>query len=306
MNASTFETPILFLMFNRPNHSEKVFNRIKEIKPKYLFIAIDGPRQSNPTDEEKISQCLKLIERIDWHCEVELLKRSTNLGCGAAVSSAITWFFNHVEFGIILEDDCLPDLSFFNYCKELLERYKHNNSVMHIGGVNFQNGIQHGKGSYYFTKICHIWGWATWRRAWKNYDFEMQCFPEFKAQSQIQNVISIKKSQTYWLKAFEDTYQKKIDTWDYQWVYTIWRHSGICILPNVNLVKNIGFDMEATHTKSKSEEYTNVRVDSIQEILHPKFIIENKKATNFSLKKHFVSKNYLERKLERVKVLLQK
>ncbi|MDR6193703.1 nucleotide-diphospho-sugar transferase [Siphonobacter sp. SORGH_AS_0500] len=285
------DVPVLFLMFNRPDLSVQVFAKIREVQPKALYVALDGPRGTHPLDAERVSQCLAILKGVDWPCEVKTLVRQKNLGCGLAVSSAISWFFEQEPMGIILEDDCVPDASFFSFCRELLYRYEHHTEVMHIGGVNFQNGKQRGEGSYYFTKICHVWGWASWRRAWKLYDYEMADFTQFEANNSISEVIEGKKNQKLWIDNFKLVLNKKINTWDYQWVYTIWSHKGLCILPNQNLITNIGFISEATHTKTDDVIYSNKVTQPLLKIVHPDKIEEDIEATKFSLKTVSNSRN---------------
>jgi len=305
MGNGQFDTPILLIMFNRPDHAKQVFERIRSIRPKDLYIAVDGPRENHPTDRDRVAKCLDLLEGIDWDCNVHKLIRAKNLGCGKAVSSAITWFFDQVEMGIILEDDCLPDATFFTYCQELLATYKNDESVMHIGGVNYQDGALRGDGSYYFTKVCHIWGWATWRRAWQKYDFSIKNFDRFKETGAISNVLSHSEDQNYWLKAFESVYTHKVDTWDYQWVYTVWSHNGLCILPNHNLVSNIGFDEFATHTTSRNLLHSDKAVTPLTTIIHPTFRLEDKAATEYSFKTLFRTKSEWNKKVDRMKLRLR-
>lgn len=243
-----FETPILFLIFNRPDTTQQVFNRIREIKPKYLFVAADGPRHTRPAEDKICQETRDIIKKIDWNCEVKTLFRENNLGCGKAVSNAITWFFYQVEQGIILEDDCLPDLSFFPYCEELLKKYEHNDQVMLIGGNNFQDGILRGEASYYFSQYPHIWGWASWRRAWKNYEFKIDDLKEIIINKKLDHVFQTRMEKKYWEKILFKTLKKQINTWDYQWAYAIWKNRGISITPNVNLVVNLGLNNNSSHT----------------------------------------------------------
>ena len=235
-----FETPILFLIFNRPDTTQKVFNVIKQIKPRYLFVAADGPRLDKPGENEKCLETRNIIKQIDWDCELKTLFREKNLGCRIAVSQGITWFFDNVEEGIILEDDCLPDLSFFPYCEELLRTYKNEDKIFLIGGNNFQNGIERGNGSFYFSHYAHIWGWASWRRAWEKYDLEMNDLHETFASGKLDHVFQSNVEKKYWENIFTQTRLKKIDTWDYQWTYAIWKNNGLAITPNTNLVINLG------------------------------------------------------------------
>ncbi len=275
MKIHYFDTPILFLVFNRPGVTQQVFDQIKKIKPHFLYIAADGPRSGR---EDEIYNCLQtraIIEQVDWDCELKTLFREDNLGCGVAVSSAITWFFDQVEYGIILEDDCLPVLSFFQYCEELLIKYKDDEFIMLIGGNNFQNGIQRGPGSYYFSYYPHIWGWASWRRAWNYYNYEMSDFEEVIADGKIEHVFQSKCEKKYWLNTFSQTQKKEKNTWDYQWVYSIWKNNGVVITPNCNIVLNLGFRDSSTHTFLRdSFKEINETTEIIFPLIHPEKIID--------------------------------
>jgi len=271
-------TPVLFLIFNRPDTTQKVFNAIRQAKPKQLFVAADGLREDKEGEKEKCEQARKIIEQVDWDCEVKTLFRDKNLGCKIAVSSAIDWFFENVEEGIILEDDCLPSQSFFWFCQELLKYYRNDARIMHISGDNFQFGRIRGEGSYYFSKYAHIWGWATWRKAWGCFDVNMKSFKKFKKEAQINNVFNIKQQKKYWMKIFQRVYDDKINTWDYTWVYTCFINSGLCIMPNINLVSNIGFGIESTHTQGENSIFSKMKTEEITEIIHPEFVLADQEA----------------------------
>lgn len=273
-----FETPILFLIFNRPDTSKTVFDEIKKQKPKYLYIAADGARPHVLEDLEKCRITRDMVlQGIDWDCEVKTLFRDENLGCGVAVSEAITWFFNNVEQGIILEDDCLPHPSFFKYCEELLEKFKYNEDVFAINGSNLQNSAEVEDASYFFSHYLYVWGWASWRRAWKFYDFDLKHLEKFKSKKLINKIDGRAIFRNYWIPIFEQVLSKEIDTWDYQWVFSIWNSNGLTIMPKVNLISNVGFGEEATHTKSSSV-FERMDVKDIETIIHCKTIFVNKKA----------------------------
>jgi hypothetical protein len=290
---SEFNTPILFLVFNRLDTASKVFGMIKKIKPRKLFVASDGPR--NDAEAENVHKVRRMVEvGIDWECELEVLYREKNLGCKQAVSEAMDWFFDRVEEGIILEDDCLPDQSFFSFCQNLLEEYRNDNRVMHIGGTNFQHGKTRGKDSYYFSKFSHIWGWATWRRAWKLYDVNMKSYPEFVKSNTISQIWNERYLQCFWIKALNSVYDGKLDTWDHQWTYAVWINGGLSIVPNENLVTNIGFGVNATHTKGKNI-IANLPAVQLCGISHPRFFVIDHRADayygrNFSLIKKLINK----------------
>ena len=240
--------PVLLLIFNRPSLTMKVFEAVRAAKPPRLFIAADGPRLHMPREADMCFATRALVEAaVDWPCEIKTFYRSDNLGCQKAVGSAISWFFSEVEEGIVLEDDTFPDGSFFTFCETLLERHRGDEKVMHISGNNYQGKRVRGDGAYYASQFAHSWGWATWARAWKKYDPEMSGFP--------QDWDDLSKSLNYsharadwWKQSLQATIEGKINTWDWQWHYTIMKDRGICLLPQVNLVQNIGVGWHATHT----------------------------------------------------------
>ena len=252
MNSS-FDTPILFLIFNRLDTAQRVFDAIKLIKPRQLFIAADGYRSNINGEKEKCEAVRKyVLDNINWECEVKTLFRDKNLGCKLAVSSAIDWFFENEEQGIILEDDCLPSQSFFFFCQELLEKYKYEDQIFVISGDNF-NKNKIGNADYYFSRIPNIWGWATWRRAWEKYDVSMSSYNNFKRNDSIKSIWTSRIVQSYWLNIFDKVYNNKIDTWDYQLAFSIFLNKGLCVCPNKNLISNIGFGGNFTNTIIKDK-----------------------------------------------------
>lgn len=240
--------PILFLIFNRADLTQRVFERIREARPRKLFIAADGPRASRPNEQQHCADVRLAVSGIDWPCEVHRLYRDANLGCKMAVSSAISWFFEHVEAGIILEDDCLPDPSFFPYCAELLERYRDEPTVAMIGASQLlptKHQPARERSSYYFTKYPHIWGWATWRRTWQNYDSTLTAWD---GNSNRLDRIANSRVRRRFARKFDAVKAGLNDTWDYQLVHQCLVSGALSIIPNINLVENIGFDERATHT----------------------------------------------------------
>ena len=265
-----FHTPILFIIFNRPDTTQIVFDRIKQIKPKKLFIAADGPREEIEGEKDKCNESRNIIKQIDWECDIKTLYRNENLGCGLSVSTAITWFFDHVEEGIILEDDCLPDLSFFNFCSVLLEKYRNNNNIMHISGNNFQFGRKRGNATYYFSHYPHNWGWATWKRAWEKFDFDLNLLDDYINSISLQKTRN-KKELDFFMNILKSQ-KLKLDIWDYQWLFATWYYNGLSIIPNNNLVTNIGFGNNATHTNNKDDISANIPTKPIKKITHPLII----------------------------------
>ncbi|MBI3520532.1 MAG: nucleotide-diphospho-sugar transferase [Bacteroidetes bacterium] len=268
---------ILMVVFNRPELTRQVFDAVRHSKPAKLYIAADGARKHVAEDALKCEKTRAIFAEIDWKCEVKTLFREENLGCGRAVSGAISWFFDHEEEGIILEDDCVPNPSFFSYCQTLLDFHRHHHQVMHIGGTNLQFGKKYGPASYYYSSIPHVWGWASWRRAWKNYDFNLSDLNFFLNNHQIEKYVGKGKIHDFWFDIFCKMNQKKIDTWDYQWQYAIWNNNGVAVIPQINLIKNIGFGVDATHT-TEAHPYADMETFEMSEIIHPQTISINKDA----------------------------
>ncbi len=242
------ETPIVFLIFNRPEITRKVFAEIARVKPKRLLVVADGPRSD--AEVEKCRSSRAVIELVDWDCEVLTSYSDINLGCKRRVSSGLNWVFDQCEEAIILEDDCLPHPTFFSFCVELLERHRNDDRVMTIGGSNFQFGRDRGSYSYYFSCYTHIWGWATWRSSWKDYDVEMKQWPALRETDWLHTTLGEKAAAKHWKEVFDMAYQGRLDTWDIQWLFACLTKNGLTALPNGNLISNIGFGEDATHTKS--------------------------------------------------------
>ncbi|MDO8563873.1 MAG: hypothetical protein Q7R87_02605 [Nanoarchaeota archaeon] len=263
-NEDKFNTPILFLIYNRPELTKKTFAKIKEIKPRHLFIAAEGPNKEKKGDLEKCNETRKILENIDWPCKVERRFLNYNYGCASGVSSAITWFFSKVDKGIILEDDCLPSTSFFYFCEALLKRYGENKDVMMISGTNFLGEWKSNKQDYHFSRQIPIWGWATWKRAWKQYSHNLL---ELKSKKNIEDVkkwIGNERYYNYIMKKTEDTLNNKIDSWGYRWIMSCYINRGKIIIPSKNLVSNIGFSSDAMHTKNPFSWMANIKAHQIE------------------------------------------
>jgi hypothetical protein len=271
------------------------------MRPAKLFVAADGPRTSREGEKERCEAVRKLILRgIDWECDVQTKFSDVNLGCGKAESSAMLWFFETVGEGIVIEDDTLPDTTFFNYCKEMLSYYRNDESIRMIGGNNFQNGKKRGNGSYYFSNITHSWGYASWMRAWNDYDFPLATFNELKIKQLIERKFSKADERHYWMKVYHNMGAGIYDTWDFQFLFKMWENDAMCIIPNENLVTNIGFGNNATHTTSAEDPASNRPLGSITKIIH-----SNKKEPSFEADRYFFKKillqdNKWERRFKRV------
>lgn len=274
------KTPIAFLIFNRPDTTEKVFELIRQVQPTKLLVVADGPRTHLPGEVEKCANARKIIDRVDWHCEVLTNFSEKNLGCKRRISTGLDWVFSEVEEAIILEDDCLPALSFFSFCDALLEKYRHDDRIMMIGGSNFQSGQCRTSYSYYFSKHMFIWGWATWRRAWEYYDVDMKNWPEYKALDLIDSYCEDFLDKKYWVNRFDCTFDGSINSWDYQWIYACWCQNGLSIVPNSNLISNIGFGVDATHTFD-TNSLASLPVTNISDIKHPPFVTSHRLADQY-------------------------
>lgn len=278
------KTPVLFVIFNRPETTKKVFEAIRKYQPLELYIAADGSRANKPGEKEKCEEARKITEKIDWPCKVKRLYRDKNLGCKMAVSGAITWFFKNVEEGIILEDDCLPNPSFFTFCAKMLELYRNDKRVMCISGDNFLPRSMQNTNGYYFSKYVHIWGWASWRRAWKNYDVGMGDWHTVKKTKMLNKYFDNFIESIYWKTIFNATYNGKIDTWDYQFMYHVWKNNGLSLVPNANLISNIGFSQGALHTKNVDPILSNRETRKLDLDFKKLKVVPNKNADIYEKK----------------------
>lgn len=275
---SSLQTPVLFIVFNRPETTSRVFEAIRQAKPPRLYVAADGPRASREGETERIARVRRIATAVEWPCEVFTLFREENLGCKRAVSEAITWFFRQEERGIILEDDCLPHQDFFSFCEALLVRYADDERVSVITGDNFQDGIERGDGSYYFSRYNHVWGWASWRRAWQHCDIDLTFWPEWKRTTHWRSEFPDGVERRYWEKIFDRMHAQKIDTWDYPWTASVWYHGGLTATPNVNLISNIGFGEGATHTTATRSKHAALPIRSIGNLKHPSKVVRDSEA----------------------------
>jgi len=287
------QTAVLFLVFNRPDTTAQVFEAIRKAKPPRLYVAADGPRANREGEAERVARVREIATAVDWPCEVKTLFREGNLGCKHAVSGGITWFFEHEEQGIILEDDCFPDPSFFRFCESLLQRYASDERVAVVTGDNFQNGQHRGEAgaSYYFSKYNHCWGWATWRRAWQQYQGDLPFWPEWSQSADWRERTPDPVEQRYWSKIFERVRAGQIDSWAYPWTASVWFHGGLTATPNVNLVSNIGFGEDATHTTSRKSEHAELPTSPIGLIVHPVSVAQDKAADSWAFDYHFGGRN---------------
>lgn len=294
-------TAVLFLVFNRLDTTKQVFEAIRKAKPPRLYVAADGSRVGKDGESEKVKAVRDYImQNIDWDCEVKTLFRDKNLGCKYAVSGAITWFFENEEQGIILEDDCLPSQSFFWYCEELLEKYSDDQSVYLISGDSRASESFDMKADYGFCKYPLIWGWASWARTWKNYDPELEDWPK-QRDVLLSSISSHKPTVVFWENVFDKMYNKEIDTWDYQFSYLLQKNSGKCIVPRVNLIANVGFGVDATHTFNSGSELANRKRKEINIPLNHSLNAGDEIRINcFYDKSEFAKKSFIVRAINKV------
>jgi hypothetical protein len=280
------------MIFNRPDTTARVFAEIRKARPIKLLVVADGPREDHPADHEKCQQARAIIDRVDWICEVLKNYSDVNLGCKRRVSSGLDWVFDTVDKAIILEDDVLPNPTFFRFCEELLDRYEHDERVGLISGDNF-NIRPTGSESYCFSIFPLIWGWATWARAWRCHDQSMSLWPEVRETEWLGNLLGGEASRKYWQHVFDKVFQERIDTWDYQWTFSCWQKGFLSIVPATNLVSNIGFGPAATHTTESDAGPLHCDVYPMQfPLSHPKFVKRDTFADNQIKRRVFGIKSF--------------
>ncbi|HIK10508.1 MAG TPA: class I SAM-dependent methyltransferase [Oscillatoriaceae cyanobacterium M33_DOE_052] len=282
-------TPVVLIIFKRPDTTEKLLNVIRQVQPPKLLVIADGPRPEKRGEAEKCAATRAIVHQVDWNCEIITNYSDINLGCRERIATGITWAFNLVEEAIILEDDCVPHPTFFRFCEELLERYRHDNRIISISGNNFQFGRQRTEYSYYFSRYIHNWGWASWRRAWQHYDDRMSLWPEINQGNWLKDLLINETAVKYWTKIFNDNHNEFIkDSWAYRFVFAAWLQNGINILPNVNLVSNIGFRPDAVHTRDETHKSANIPVKEMEfPLKHPQFILSDREADEYTEKTIF-------------------
>ncbi len=295
-----FETPILFIIFNRPDTTQQVFDEIKKIKPYYLYVAADGARLDKESDVEKIAQTRAIIEQIDWDCKLKTLFRDENKGCGKGPAEAITWFFQNVEQGIILEDDCVPHPDFFPFCEQMLNEYKDDDRIISITGSNFQDGKKRSKGSYYFSVHNRIWGWASWRRTWQHYDYYLKNIEEPEFNQLLIKLFANEKERQYWDRIYRIIKEDRLNdsAWDYQFMFMQWKLNGLTLTSNVNLISNIGDGEDATHTVNWiNNKNLRRKTNSIFPLVINSKIEKNTSADKYYFEKYILNKRSILQKV---------
>jgi hypothetical protein len=255
-----FNTAVLFLVFNRPDTTARVFEAIRQAKPPRLYVAADGPRADRAGEAEKVARVREIATAVDWPCELRTMFRDHNIGCQLGPRTGIDWFFEHEDRGIILEDDCLPSQSFFWFCEQMLDRYKECDRVMAITGTNIADHLKF-ESDYFYSRYALMWGWATWKRAWRRYDAKLSDWRGLKDAKWLRGLgLGGLPFVRTWSNIFDRTVQLGTNAtwWDYQWIYSCWVNDGLTIAPAKNLIRNIGYSPEATHTKSNHPVLANL------------------------------------------------
>lgn len=261
-------TPVAFIIFNRPDLTQRVFAEIAKAQPSELLVIADGPR--NKDERQACDAARHVVSKVDWPCQVKLLFSETNLGCKRRVSSGLDWVFENVSEAIILEDDCLPHPDFFRFCDALINQYRDDECIGHIGGTDYNQGPPRGTGSYYFSRYTSIWGWATWKRAWQHYDVSMRDWPEVRRTKAHYGMFGTAAEARHLESAWDDIYNGEINTWDGQWLFACRQRGLLSIAPNGNLISNLGCRADATHTTANAHPFAELPFGKCQSPLrHP-------------------------------------
>jgi hypothetical protein len=285
-----FKIPILILTYNRPKKFLKVLRSLKLVKPRKIYISCDGPK--NIEDLIKIKNIRKNISKITWKCKVYENFFQKNLGVKHSPEKSIDWFFKKEKFGIILEDDCVPSKTFYKFCETLLNKYKNNNNIWAISGYNFKGKTDFGDGDYFISKYFLGWGWASWRRAWLKNDKELKFWKRWRKEKLLNMFFSKNIEIKYWTKMIDKFYDKKIVSWDMFFLASMWKNKSFCILPNINMIKNIGFDSEATYGINNKYSTPNVK-NFLRNVKHPINLRIYPKAESQLFNEFFKGKNFL-------------
>lgn len=270
MLKKSFETPVALFVFNRPECTRRVFDVIAGIRPARLLLTADGPRPGKPSEAEACRKVREIVGKVDWPCEVSTNFAESNIGCQERMISGMNWVFSLVEEAIILEDDCLPDPTFFLFCEELLERYRGDARVAAICGSNLVEKYMKTEASYFFSQLGGTWGWATWRSQWQQYDRYLTDWPRLKREGVLSELFDDSSAVAYWTRAFDDMHDNNgRNAWDYQWLYTNLKNNALRIVPRVNLITNIGFGPGATHTTGADSRFTPPAIAMEFPLKHP-------------------------------------
>jgi hypothetical protein len=269
-------TPVALFVFNRPDTTARVFAEIAKARPTKLLVVADGPRPGRPDEAARCEAARAAATRVNWSCDVHVNFSERNLGCRRRMATGLDWVFEQCEEAIILEDDCVPDPSFFRFCGELLERYRGEERIVHIGGTNPLPQLASGPDSYFFSRHSLVWGWASWRRAWRHYDEALGDWPRLRDSGLLGRVFERPAVAAFWREKLDSVHARSIDTWDYQWAYACWRQDRLSIWPRRNLISNIGFRPDATHTRDIDSKLAGLPTAALEfPLVHPESLSRN-------------------------------
>jgi len=277
--------PIVFIIYNRPDTTIKVFEQLKIAKPKKLYVVADGPNENKPNDKETCEQTRKIIEGVDWDCKVKKNYAEKNMGCGIRPATGLEWVFSQEEYAIILEDDCVPAQSFFWFCQEMLIKYKDDTRIMIVSGNNYNEERKRNDDSYLFCRYGHSWGWASWSRAWKHFDFDMKQWPLFRDNGHMHDIFRTQAEVDLFTAKFNRVFENHQSIWDFQFTFAIWSNNGLSIVPSCNLVSNIGID--GTHSNNISSFHFRPVNEKFKITKHPDFVIRNDWYDEYHFKNHW-------------------
>ncbi len=301
MTQQGLGTPVAFLIFNRPETTARVFAEIARAEPRMLFVIADGPRADMPGETERCAAARAIVENgVNWSCDVRTDYADSNLGCRRRISSGLDWVFDAVEEAIVLEDDCLPHPAFFQYCEELLEKYRYDERIMSISGINLQFGRKRTGYSYYFSRYFHCSGWASWQRAWRHFDTNMAVWPEMDEGGWLRDIVQGPAAVKYWTGIFRAVAQGQIDSWAYLYLLAHWVRGALSIIPSVNLVSNVGFGADATHTRGPSRLANMPHGVMDFPLQHPPFVIRDSQADDFEQREFYSHPSFLGRVAGRI------
>lgn len=304
--AHSISAPVVLIIFRRPDTTRRVFEAIRKAQPEKLFIVADGPRDDQPDEKEKCQAARDIVanSNIDWDCEVYRDYADENMGCKRRVVSGLNWVFESVDRAIILEDDCVPNKSFFRFQESMLDYYFDDERIMHVAGGNM--GVQGSvpDDSYYFSRQTFIWGWGTWRRAWKHYDANVTRWPTLRDRQDFWRDIMVSdKEFRVRRKLWDRVHSGEVDTWDYQWLFAVLVNGGLSVVPNVNLVSNVGFGDTATHTTDKTSSVANLpRQKLCLPIKHPDFVMRDVRADAAYIRSMY-SRRWVKRAIRKLRFL---
>lgn len=275
-----FTTPVLIITYKRLETTAKVLESLRAIRPTHIYVANNAPNPADPADVAKVQAVRDLFDKgVDWPCKIIKLYRTEHLSAKLSISGAISWFFSEVEEGIVLEDDCACDPSFFTLAQDCLDKYRNDERIWHISASNFQFGQRYGDASYYYSCFNHIWGWAGWRRAWQHFDLELKAVPRAQHILNLKQLFERKEDRTYWLAIYDYIKSGNLDTWDYHWQFMLWHHRGLAVIPQANLVQNLGFGADATNSVDPNLALAHLPVEALTlPLVHPADVVPNAEA----------------------------